>query len=153
VNKGNQTITFNALPNRTYGDTFALSATASSVLPVSFSIVSGPATVVGNNLTVTGTGTITVRASQNGNANWNAAATADQSFDAAQATLSVTAENKSRAYGSANPALTASYLGFVNGDSTNVLSGTVTTTSWSGVGAGACCSDETRTSLSTMPEP
>jgi len=39
------------------------------------------------------------------------------------ATLMVTADNKSRSYGTANPVLTASYSGFVNGENTNVLSG------------------------------
>ena len=39
------------------------------------------------------------------------------------APLKVTANNKSKTYGAANPALTASYSGFVNGDTTNVLSG------------------------------
>jgi len=33
-----------------------------------------------------------------------------------QATLTVTAENKTKAYGSANPAFTATYSGFINGD-------------------------------------
>ena len=40
-----------------------------------------------------------------------------------QAVLTVTANNRSRAYGAANPAFTASYSGFVNGDNNSVLSG------------------------------
>ena len=40
-----------------------------------------------------------------------------------QAVLTVTANNTNRAYGLANPAFTASYTGFVSGDTTNVLSG------------------------------
>ncbi len=36
--------------------------------------------------------------------------------DVAKATLSVTADNKTRLYGGANPALTASYSGFANGE-------------------------------------
>jgi hypothetical protein len=39
------------------------------------------------------------------------------------ATLTVTADNQSKVYGQANPALTASYAGFVNGDTAVVLSG------------------------------
>jgi hypothetical protein len=38
-----------------------------------------------------------------------------------QASLMVTADDKSRSYGSPNPALTVSYSGFVNGQSTDVL--------------------------------
>ena len=45
-----------------------------------------------------------------------------------QAVLTVTADNQSRLYGTTNPVLTASYSGFANGDSTNVLSGVPTLT-------------------------
>ena len=69
INPIPQTITFAPLPDKTFGDpAFALTATASSGLPVSFSIVSGPATLAGNTLTMTGAGTVTVRASQAGDA-------------------------------------------------------------------------------------
>ena len=40
-----------------------------------------------------------------------------------QATLTVSADNQSRNYGAANPLLTASYNGFMNGDTASVLSG------------------------------
>ncbi|MEO0056077.1 MAG: hypothetical protein RLZZ50_2024, partial [Verrucomicrobiota bacterium] len=59
---------------------FALAATASSGLPVSFSIVSGPATLSGDTLTLTGHGTVTVRANQVGNATYDAAPPVEQSF-------------------------------------------------------------------------
>jgi len=42
------------------------------------------------------------------------------------ATLTVTASNRSRAYGLTNPVFTVSYSGFVNGDASNVLSGSPT---------------------------
>ena len=55
VAAGAQTITFGALTNKTYGDApFSVSATASSGLTVSFGIASGPATLVGNTVTITG---------------------------------------------------------------------------------------------------
>ena len=77
----NQTINFQGLPNKTYGDPpFALTATATSGLSVGFSIVSGPATISGNTVTITGVGTVTVRASQAGNSNYFPAPTVDQSF-------------------------------------------------------------------------
>ena len=41
------------------------------------------------------------------------------------ATLTVAASNTNRVYGAANPVFTASYAGFVNGDTTNVLSGSL----------------------------
>lgn len=67
-----QTITFPAPATPvTYspGLTAALSATASSGLPVTFS-VTGPATVTGSTLTYTGPGAVVVTATQAGNANY-----------------------------------------------------------------------------------
>ena len=47
-----------------------------------------------------------------------------------RAPLTVTADNQTRAYGATNPVLTVSYSGFVNGEGTNVISGSpVLTTS------------------------
>ena len=81
VNPADQTITFDPLANKATNATpFALTASASSGLPVSFSIISGPATVDADTLTITGAGTVTVRASQAGNANYNPAVDVDQSF-------------------------------------------------------------------------
>ncbi len=51
----------------------ALSASTSSGLPVTYSVVSGPATISGSTLTFTGTGTVTVRASQSGDGTYAAA--------------------------------------------------------------------------------
>src|SRR5206468_12908216 len=86
VAKASQTITFGPLPNKTYGDPpQTLNATASSGLAVSFSIVSGPATVSGNTLTITGAGAVTVRASQSGDTNWNAAPPVDDRKSVAKA--------------------------------------------------------------------
>ena len=76
-----QTITFGALSSKIYGNApFVVSATASSGLNPTFTIVSGPATISGNMITLTGVGTVVVRASQAGNANYAAAPTVDQSF-------------------------------------------------------------------------
>jgi hypothetical protein len=44
------------------------------------------------------------------------------------AAITVTADNQSRSYGAANPTLTASYSGFVNGDTIAVVSGSPTLT-------------------------
>ena len=54
------------------------------------------------------------------------------------AVLTVTAEDKSRSYGGANPTFTASYSGFVNGESSSVLTGTaaLTTTATAGSSVG-----------------
>jgi len=57
-----------------------VSATASSGLPVTFSVLSGPATLSGNTLTFTGTGTVVIAADQAGNANYSAAPEAIRSI-------------------------------------------------------------------------
>ena len=64
-------------------------------LPVGFGIVSGPASISGNTLTVTGAGTVEVEASQAGNANYNPAPAIDQSFTVTPAVLPVTANDAS----------------------------------------------------------
>lgn len=110
VNKADQTITFAPLAGKTFGDPdFTVSATASSGLAVTFSIVSGPAILTGSTVHITGAGTVTVRASQGGDGNYNAAPDVDQSFTvakAAQAILFATLENKT--YGDASFVVSAS---------------------------------------------
>jgi hypothetical protein len=70
-----QSIAFAPLADRlSNSGTLALSATSSSLLPVNFTVISGPALLSGANLTLTGVaGTVVVRASQPGNAVYNAA--------------------------------------------------------------------------------
>jgi hypothetical protein len=64
-----QTITFSPVTSPvTYpAGPFTLAATASSGLPVTFSVLSGPALVNGSTLTITGVGTVVVAANQVGN--------------------------------------------------------------------------------------
>ncbi|MDP1579303.1 MAG: carboxypeptidase-like regulatory domain-containing protein [Candidatus Didemnitutus sp.] len=84
VNPLTQTITFPTLANVAYSTTpVSLQASASSGLTVSYSIVSGPATLTGGNtLTLTGTGSVTVRASQPGDLIYAAATHVDRTFTA-----------------------------------------------------------------------
>ena len=78
-----QTISFGNLPDRLVNDpAFTLNATASSGLPVSFEMVSGPAFLSGNTLNLTGAeGTVTVRAIQPGNGNYNPAPSITRVFN------------------------------------------------------------------------
>lgn len=73
IDKGTQTIDFPAIPDQRVGQTYVLSATASSGFPVSFQLVSGPATLSGKVLTFTGPGAVSVKASQSGNPNYKPA--------------------------------------------------------------------------------
>ena len=123
-----QTITFNPLSNVTYGSgPIALTATASSGLPVSY-LVTGPVLRSGSSLSTTGTGVVTVTASQSGNANYSAATSVVRSFEVVKALLTVKTNNVSRPYGTANPAFTYSIAGFVNHETSAVVSGTATET-------------------------
>jgi hypothetical protein len=75
-----QTITFPAIPNQNGPGQITLNATASSGLAVSYSVLSGPATVNGNILTTTASGNVTVEADQGGNGNYTAASAVQQTF-------------------------------------------------------------------------
>ncbi|CAD5270370.1 MULTISPECIES: T9SS type A sorting domain-containing protein [unclassified Imperialibacter] len=91
VNKAGQTITFEPLAAKTYGDpAFELSATSSVGLPVTFSS-SDPAvvTVEGNSASIVKAGAVTITASQAGNDNYNAAS-AEHTLTIAKASQNIT---------------------------------------------------------------
>ena len=73
--KLNQTITFSAIPTKTFGDSpFFLDATATSNLPVTFSgNNSSVATIVGSGVTIVGAGACEITAYQTGNFDYSAA--------------------------------------------------------------------------------
>jgi hypothetical protein len=121
VTKGTQTITFDAIAAKTYGDpAFALGATASSGLAVSYS-ASGSCSESGGTLTITGVVSCSVTASQAGDSRWLAAAPVTQSFVIDPAVLTVTANDDTKVQGSANPSLSAGITGFVLGETEAVL--------------------------------
>jgi hypothetical protein len=81
ITKATQKITFPAIADRQFSATpFTISATANSGLTVSFQVVSGPATVSGDSVTMTGTGVVKIRATQAGSTNYIAAPYVDRSF-------------------------------------------------------------------------
>jgi sugar lactone lactonase YvrE len=112
-----QTITFPAIPNHKVGDAaFGLSATASSGLAVAYSVVSGPATLAGNLVTVTGVGTVVIQADQAGNATYAAAAPVTQSFTVSAVATLAGVSPASAVAGSAAVTVTLSGSGFSVGD-------------------------------------
>lgn len=126
VAKNSQTIAFNALPAKTYGDAaFSAGATASSGLAVSYlSSDTNVATVATNGLiTVRKAGTSTITASQAGDGNYQAATSVSQALTVAKKGLTVTTDNKSRAYGVANPAFTAAITGFAGSEGLSTITG------------------------------
>jgi hypothetical protein len=101
-----------------FAGTVDLSTTAGSISPtISSAFASGVCTQsvmvfqVGAGKTITATRTA-------GSETGTSAA-----FTVNQAPLTVTANHTNRVYGAANPAFTASYSGFVNGDTASVISG------------------------------
>lgn len=134
VNKATPTVTWANPGAITYGTPLSstqLGATASVGGTFSYSPSFGTVLGVGSHtLSVTFTPTDTTH--------YNTV-NSSVSISVNRATLTVTANNASRTYGSANPAFSASYSGFVNGDTTSVLSGSpsLTTTATTSSGAGS----------------
>jgi hypothetical protein len=107
VNPASQTITFTGLPAAaTYGSAgpYALNGSASSGLTVSYG-VTGPASISGSTLTITGAGTVTVTALQGGNADYNPATSVSQTIQVgiANQTITFTGLPAAATYGSAGP--------------------------------------------------
>lgn len=95
-----QSITFGAPPQRQVGDApFNLVATASSGLPVSFQLLSGPAALDGSTVTLTGAvGVVHVRATQAGDGTFEAASPVDRHFHVVQAATKITLANLVQTY-------------------------------------------------------
>ena len=97
--KANQTISFPAIGAQLATNVLALSATASSGLPVSFAVGSGPATISGGTaLSFTGAGTVSIVATQAGDADWNPAPSITNTFAVSKAPAGVTLGGLSQAY-------------------------------------------------------
>jgi uncharacterized delta-60 repeat protein len=85
MDKATQTITFDSLPDKTFGDAdFVVSASSSSGLPVSFA-TSGQCSNAGSLVHLDGAGGCTVTASQGGDSNHNAAPEVSRSFQIGKA--------------------------------------------------------------------
>ncbi|MFM8337068.1 MAG: Ig-like domain-containing protein, partial [Opitutaceae bacterium] len=85
VVKALQTLVFESLPNQALGNApFTLGAAASSGLPVSYQLVSGPAAVAGNQVSLNAAGRVVIRALQPGNGNFEAAVPVEQAFNVAE---------------------------------------------------------------------
>jgi hypothetical protein len=139
IEKADQTITFN-VGDHTFGDPdFQVSATSTSGLGVSFSIVSGNCTITGDTVHITGAGNCKVRASQPGDANYNAAPDVDRVFNISQADQSITFDPlPDKTYGDADFAVSATAssglaVSFSSGGNCTVAGSTVHIT-----GAGSC---------------
>ncbi|WP_344302693.1 MBG domain-containing protein, partial [Nocardioides bigeumensis] len=151
-----QTIAFLQPTGKTYGDSFSVSPTSDSNLTVSVAATGGctaapnaDASASGYLVTITsGTSDCVLTASQAGNANYAPATNVERTVTVSKKALTVTVdadpdtgaqESFSKVYGSTNPAFSVRYAGFVSGDLSGALGGTLafstTATSSTGVGS------------------
>jgi sugar lactone lactonase YvrE len=133
--KSSQSIEFSSIPETMYGAApIPLVATASSGLPVTFQVLSGPGSLTDNGkmLSVNGAGTIVVEATQSGNLGYGASAPATVSVIVAPAPLTVTPSNATAVYGSIPSSFHYSITGFVNHDNSGAVQGQPSITGGSG---------------------
>ncbi|WP_207513517.1 MBG domain-containing protein [Longitalea luteola] len=126
--KTDQTITFNALTARTYGDdNFDAGATTSAGLPLTYAsdnTAVAEIVTVNNQMLVAikGAGNANITASQPGDDFFNAASQKVEVLTVNKAELTVTADDHQVLQGDPIPALTVTYSGFKNGDDAADLS-------------------------------
>jgi len=89
-----QTINFTYIPPQLDGSKVTLAASSTSGLPVSFSVISGPATITGTTMTLTSTGTVVVQAAQAGNLYIAAAVPVQQTVTVNPSTATITSPTK-----------------------------------------------------------
>jgi hypothetical protein len=94
------TISF-TVPNHTYSDApFTIAATSNSAGAFTYTVVSGPATIAGSTVTLTGAGTVVLQASQAANTNY-LAVTQNATFTVATGTPTISFTVPSHNYGDA----------------------------------------------------
>lgn len=122
TSKLNQTITFDVLPSKVYGDVdYDISASASSGLTVSFSSSNtNVATVTGTLVQIVGAGSTTITASQAGNAQYKAATNVQRSLVVNPLSLLVTGVSvNDKVYDALNTAVVSDFgnlAGVINSD-------------------------------------
>ena len=94
------TISF-TVPNHTFGDApFTVSATSNSTGVFTYSVVSGPATISGSTVTLTGAGTVVLQASEAADTNYSAD-TKNATFNVAAGTPTISFTVSNHTYGDA----------------------------------------------------
>jgi hypothetical protein len=120
-----QTITFNALATKTYGNAdFAAGAVSTnSTIPITYATSDvNVATVTGGIIHIVGAGTVTITASQAGNTGYWSAADVARVLIVNKALLYVKARDTSKFEFEVNPPFSANYTGFVLGETAANLS-------------------------------
>jgi hypothetical protein len=106
--KQQQTISFAQPADKAYGDApFLITSSASSSLPTSISLVSGPATLAGNTLTITGAGQIILRATQSGNSTYESASPVERTINVYKKIAGIGTAGLSKTYDGSRHTITA----------------------------------------------
>jgi len=120
----NQTITFNTLAAKNYGNAdFALTATSTNnTIPITYtSSNTAVATITGNTVHIVGAGTTNITASQAGNIAYFPATDVVRPLTVNKVPLTIRVRDTTRLQGAENPVFTITYTGFVNGDNASRL--------------------------------
>lgn len=117
-------ISFGNLAAKAYGSAdFNPGAVSSAGLPVSYtSSNTAVATIVNNNIHITGVGTANITASQPGDATHIAAENVTRTLVVTKAVLTISVDSAFKLQGEANPPFLIRYSGFAAGDDSTVLS-------------------------------
>ncbi len=120
-----QTVSFAAPAGETFGAApITLTATASSGLGTIFAVKSGPATVAGDVLTITGAGTVVIEASQPGNATYFQAVPVDERLNVAAAATTTTVVTSLNPAGPTQPVVFTATV-YITGSTSPATDGSV----------------------------
>ncbi len=108
VAKRSQIITFPSIGAQVTTNVVELGATSGSGFVVGYSVISGPASLLGSNLTFTTAGTVSIVATQSGDSDWAAAPEVTNTFSVTKVVASVTLDNLSQVHDGSARLVTAS---------------------------------------------
>ncbi|WP_198673064.1 MBG domain-containing protein, partial [Algoriphagus litoralis] len=139
INKNTQTITFPEIEEKTYGDAVFTLGNANTDQGLAVTYTATDPTVVsisGNQATILKAGSTTITATQTGDETNFAADPVERILNVGKKGLIITALNKTKVYGEANPTLTFTYEGLVNGDTKAATEPSISTTATLNSGVG-----------------
>ncbi|MCH7411005.1 hypothetical protein MM239_16480, partial [Belliella sp. DSM 111904] len=134
-----QTINFPEIDNKTYGDLPFILGDVQTDKGLTITYLAEDPTIVnilGNEATILKAGVTKITASQSGDENFGPAEPIERDLEVTKALVTITAEDKTKVYGTINPTLTISYDGLVNGDTKVATEPSISTTALVSSGVG-----------------
>ena len=151
--KYDQQISFNAIASKTYGDaSFDLGDTHTNrgLLITYTAIDPTVVSITGNQATILKSGTTTITATQAGDQNNNPATPVSRTLTVSKADITVTADAKTKVYGTNDPILTYKVTGMVNNDAATVVTGTLKRAAGENIGTYAISNNDLTASNYTI---